>query len=65
MATRIITETNKRLVFLAMCVFHDGEFAQFSLDNLSSIGISKDGIASIIKEIARNGYDYSRILQKN
>lgn len=55
MATRIVTETNKRLVFLAMCAFHDGEFAQFSLDNLSSIGISKDGIASIIKEIARNG----------
>lgn len=32
MATRIVTETNKRLVFLAMCAFHDGEFAQFSLD---------------------------------
>lgn len=55
MATRTITETNKRLVFLAMCAFHDGEFAQFSLDNLSSIGISKDGIASIIKDIAKNG----------
>lgn len=55
MATRTVTETNKRLVFLAMCAFHDGEFAQFSLDNLSSIGISKNGLASIIKEIAGSG----------
>lgn len=51
MALRVITESNKRLVFLAMCAFHDGEYSHFSLDNLATIGISRDGLARIIKEI--------------
>lgn len=45
----------KELIFTAVCAFHDGEFAHFSLDNLSECGISKNSLAKTLKDLCTEG----------
>lgn len=52
---RKITDLNKRLVYLAICAYANNEIANFSLDNLSKVGISKDSLSRIIKELHKEG----------